>query len=147
MLFIAHTCSISIEKYIKGSELAFHVYPKLPLNSKTSLTFWHKHRYCQSTDSSSELPLLCPETHILLLVALPSLFYDLGVEGKEGEKKNVLHLHFCTSTLIYKATTYVFCAMPCKGELKGVKAFYSNYKKANAINVFWKLYKGFCKEV
>ena len=58
------------------------------------------------------LPLLCPEIHILLLVALPSLSCDLGVEG-EGKKKLIKlvpFLHFCISTRICKATIYIFCA-------------------------------------
>lgn len=56
------------------------------LSIHTTLTSWHKHRYCQSVDSSSVLPPLCPETHTLPLVALPSLSYDLGVK-EEGKKK------------------------------------------------------------
>lgn len=79
----------------------------------TTLTFWHKHRYCQSTDSFSELPLLCPEIRILLLVALPNLSYDLGVTGKKKKKaRSIKRLHF--HRLICKATKYVFCAVLCK---------------------------------
>lgn len=43
------------------------------------------------------LPLLCPEIHILLLVALPSPSYDLGVRGKE-KKKTFFHVNFSIST-------------------------------------------------
>lgn len=47
--------------------------------------------------SSSVLPLLCPEIHILLLGALPGPSYDLEVRERE-KKKTLFHLNLSIST-------------------------------------------------
>lgn len=79
----------------------------------TTLTSWHKHRYYQSMDSSSVLPLLCPEIHTLLLVALPSLSYDLEVKEEGKKPKIFLYLNICSSTDSFAKPLYMYFVQCC----------------------------------
>lgn len=117
MLFITCTLAgafVQCKPYYISIEASLSLYSGLH-KVNTTLTFWHKHRCYQSTNSSSVLPLLCPETRIPQLVALPSLSYGLGVEGKEEKKYNVLApfklLHFhrliCKATIVYLVVCHV----------------------------------------
>lgn len=111
MLFITCTLAgafVQCKPYYISIEASLSLYSGLH-KVNTTLTFWHKHRCYQSTNSSSVLPLLCPETRIPQLVALPSLSYGLGVEGKEEKKTTCLpHSNFSISTDSFAKPLYVY---------------------------------------